>query len=410
MTESGPMVIIGAGLAGDAAAGALREAGYTGQIVLIGDEAHRPYDRPPLSKAALQSADARVFLRDEAWYADNQVTLTLGDRVEAIDRAGKTIRLASGASIAYDKLLIATGTRVRTLPEIEGAPVPVRYLRTLDDAAALRGDMGPGKRIVFIGAGVIGLEAAASAASLGCKVTVIEGLDRAMARCLTPSLSAFMHQVHHAKGVELILDAKITGVTPAGDGAAAVELADGRRVLADAIVAGVGVIPNTELAEAAGLEVSDGIVVDAHARTSDPDIFAAGDVARFPRRDGSLGRVEQWRHAIDHAVAAAHAMLGQPSDYREEAWFWSDQFDLNIQVTGRPSAAQEVVRGEMGEAGFIVFHLDDGRIVGATSVNQPRFRKPIGELVSARAAIDPTVLADPGTDLKALAKSLPPLI
>lgn len=405
MTASGPMVIIGAGLAGDAACGALREGGYTGQIVLIGDEAHRPYDRPPLSKAALQSADARVFLRDEAWYADNGVLLTLGDRVEAIDRAGKMVRLSSGSSIAYDKLLIATGTRVRTLPELEGAPVPVRYLRTLDDAAALRGDIGPDRRIVFIGAGVIGLEAAASAATLGCKVTVIEGLERAMARCLTPSLSAFMHQVHHAKGVELILDARVTGVAPA-DGAAIVELADGRRVAADTIVAGVGVIPNVELAVEAGLEVQDGIIVDAHARTSDPDIFAAGDVARFPCRDGSLARVEQWRHAIDHAVAAAHAMLGQPSAYREEAWFWSDQFDLNIQVTGRPSASQEVVRGEMGEAGFIVFHLEDGRLVGATSVNQPRFRKPIGELVSAQAQIDAAVLADPETDLKALARSM----
>jgi 3-phenylpropionate/trans-cinnamate dioxygenase ferredoxin reductase subunit len=405
MTASGPMVIIGAGLAGDAAAGALREGGYTGQIVLIGDEAHRPYDRPPLSKAALQSPDARVFLRDEAWYAENGVLLTLGDRAEAIDRAGKTVRLSSGSSIAYDKLLLATGTRVRTLAELESAPAPVRYLRTLDDAATLRGDMGPGRRIVFIGAGVIGLEAAASAASLGCKVTVIEGLDRAMARCLTPSLSAFMHQVHQARGVELILDAKLVGVS-AVDGAAAVELADGRRIMADAIVAGVGVTPNCELAVEAGLEVQDGIVVDAHARTSDPDIFAAGDVARFPCREGGLGRVEQWRHAIDHGVAAAKAMLGEPVDYREEAWFWSDQFDLNIQVTGRPAASQEVVRGEMGESGFIVFHLEGGRLVGATSVNQPRFRKPIGELVAAQAVIDPAVLADPDSDLKALAKAL----
>ncbi|HLY79810.1 MAG TPA: FAD-dependent oxidoreductase [Caulobacteraceae bacterium] len=399
------IVIIGGGLAGDTAAATLRDIGFAGSVTLVSDEAHRPYDRPPLSKAALLSADAadKVFFRPEEWYRDKGIELVLGDGAASIDRQERRVVLASGRTLSYDKLLIATGTRARRLRLLENLGAPVFYLRTLGESQALRQALQPGASIVLIGAGVIGLEVAASAATLGCAVTVIEVAERVMARSVSPSVSEFIAAYHRAKGVRVICGARISGVA-AEAGRAVLTLDGGERLVADALVAGIGAEPVTELAQAAGLRVDDGIVVDRFTRTSDPDIHAAGDVTRFEsiafRRSW---RTEHWRHAMDQAAVAARVMAGQDTAYEDKPWVWSDQYDLNIQITGEGIGEAEVIRGNPSEARFIAFQLRKGRLSGAISVNQPRFKRPIEELVVARAEVDPAVLADAAADLKKLA-------
>ena len=398
------IVIIGGGLAGDTAAATLREIGFAGSVTLVRDETHRPYDRPPLSKAALLSADAaeKVFFRPDEWYRDKGIDLVLGDGATSIDRQEHRVVLQSGRTLAYDKLLIATGTRARRLRLLENLGAPVFYLRTLGESQALRQALQPGASIVLIGAGVIGLEVAASAATLGCAVTVIEVADRVMARSVSPSVSKFIAAYHRAKGVRIVCSARISGVA-AEAGRAVLTLDGGERLVVDALIAGVGAEPVTELAQAAGLRVDDGIIVDRFTRTSDPDIHAAGDVTRFEsiafRR---YWRTEHWRHAMDQAVVAARVMAGQEMPYEEKPWMWSDQYDLNIQITGEGIGDAEVLRGSMDEAKFVAFQLREGRLAGAIAVNQPRLKRPIEELVAARAEIDPALLADVAFDLKKL--------
>jgi NADPH-dependent 2,4-dienoyl-CoA reductase/sulfur reductase-like enzyme len=401
------IVIIGGGLAGDTAAATLREVGFTGTVTLVSDEPHRPYDRPPLSKAVLTSDEATsVFFHDEAWYQENNVALVLGDAAERLNRAAHTVTLASGRVLAYDKLLIATGTRARRLPMLEGLGSRLFYLRTLAEAEALRQALTPGASVAIVGAGVIGLEVAASAIGRGCSVTVIEAVDRLMARSVSPSVSQFLAEYHRAKGVRMLCNARLTAAAIEAEGAV-LTLATGERVEADVVIAGIGAQPVTELAQAAGLAVDDGILVDASSRTNDPDIHAAGDVTRFDsvafRRSW---RTEHWRHAIDQAAVAARVMAGQHAVYEDRPWVWSDQYDLNIQIVGEGMGEAEVIRGDLAQARFIAFQLRDGRLAGAVSVNQPRFRRPIEDLVAARATPDPAQLADPAVDLKKLATAL----
>jgi 3-phenylpropionate/trans-cinnamate dioxygenase ferredoxin reductase subunit len=403
------IVIVGAGLAGDTAASTLREIGYGGAITLIGDETHRPYDRPPLSKAALISADAaaNAFFHPDSWYAEKHIEIRLGDAAARIEPAKRTVTLRSSVAVPYDKLLIATGTRARRLRLWETTGAPIFYLRTLDDSAALRSVLKPGARVIVIGAGVIGLEVAASASTLGCDVTVVELADRVMARSVSPAVSRFAENYHRGKGVRIICSAQISGVS-ASSGRAVVELGNGERLEADVVIVGVGAEPVTELAQEAGLRVDNGILVDRYTRTSDPDIHAAGDVARFESvRHERHVRTEHWRHAIDQAAIAARVMAGGNDCYIEQPWVWSDQYDLNIQIIGESHGDTEVIRGNTDAAPFVAFQLRNGRLIGAISVNQPRLKKPIADLVAAHAAVDASVLGDPATDLKKLASLLP---
>jgi 3-phenylpropionate/trans-cinnamate dioxygenase ferredoxin reductase subunit len=407
VTDVKKIVIIGGGLAGDTAAATLREAGYTGEIHLVSDELHRPYDRPPLSKAALlNAADVqKIHFRPESWYGDNHIDLILGDGGAKIDPAAHTLTLRSGRVLNYQKLLIATGTRARRLAMLESTGVPVFYLRSLDDCERLRPYLVKDAKIAIIGAGVIGMEVAATAAALGCSVSVIEMADRVMARSVPPSVSKFIAGYHAKHGVEVLCGVKITGFSN-DEGKAVISLENGAAIRANAVIAGIGAEPITELAQEAGLRVENGILVDRFTRTSNPDIHAAGDVARFESvAAGTHIRAEHWRHAIDQAKAAAHAMLGEAPHYEERPWVWSDQYDLNIQITGDGHGDTEVFRGTPEDKAFTLFQLRDGKLVGAISVNQARFRRQIGELVVAGARIDPALLADPSTDLKKLAAS-----
>jgi len=409
LSDAGRIVIVGAGLAGDTAAATLREIGYGGSVAMIGDEPHRPYDRPPLSKGALLSAEAaaNVFFRPESWYETNNIDLRLGDAVARITPAGHFITLRSGADLSYDKLLIATGARPRRLGILEPLGSRVFYLRTLEDSVALRAALTPSARVIVVGAGVIGLEIAASAATNSCEVAVLELAGRVMARSVSPTVSRFAEEYHRGRGVRILCGVQISRAYLEG-GHAIIELADGQRLQADVVVAGVGAEPVTEIARNAGLVVDDGIVVDRYTRTSDPDIHAAGDVTRFESiRRECLTRTEHWRHAIDQAIVAARVMAGQEESYREKPWVWSDQYELNIQITGECSGETEIIRGSTAAASFVAFQLRGGRLVGAIAVNQPRLKKPIADLVAAEIVADPTILADSATDLKKLAAALP---
>jgi len=408
MDQINNIVIIGGGLAGDTATATLREAGYTGGIQLVSDELHRPYDRPPLSKTALlTSEDARkIHFRPETWYAENNVDLILGDGAAKLDPAAHQVTLQSGRVLGYDKLLIATGTRARRLRLLETTGAPVFYLRSLDDCEALRPLLVQGAKIAIIGAGVIGMEVAATANSLGCAVTVIELAPRVMARSVSPAISEFIAAYHREKGVDIRCGAKITGMHCI-NGRAVLELEGGIRLEPDAVIAGIGAEPITELAQEAGLRVEDGIIIDRFTRTSNPDIHAAGDVARFESvAHGQHIRAEHWRHAIDQATTAAHAMLGAQTPYEERPWVWSDQYDLNIQITGEGSGETEIFRGDPATKSFTAFQLKGGRIAGAISVNQAKWKRPIAELVHNHAKIEPSVLADLNMDLKKLANAV----
>ncbi len=393
------IVIVGAGIAGISIAEALRDLGHQGGITLVSDEAALPYDRPPLSKDALIGGTRPALLRDESWFAEQRLDLILGDG--AVGVADQALLLASGAAIPFDRLVLATGTRARRLGLCDALGDGVHYLRTDADAERLRPALRPGARIAIIGGGVIGLEVAASACALGATATVIEAGARLMGRSLSPAGSAALADHHRACAVDLRLGMAIAGLRRDEDGTIVIMLADGEDIPADAVVVGIGAEPNVDLALAAGLAIEDGILVDAQGRTSRPDIFAIGDVARFPSSfHGAAIRIEQWQHAIDHARAVAAAMLGGEAPYADMPWFWSDQGSLALQVVGRTDGDVEIERPE--GAGRVIFHLDGGKLVGATSFNLPRLRRPLAKLIGA--TIDPAILADSATDIKALAK------
>lgn len=399
------IVIVGAGIAGVSAAEALRELGHQAGITLVSDEPALPYDRPPLSKDALIGGTPPALLREESWFADQRIDLILGDG--AVGIADHSLLLASGTTIPFDQLVLATGTRARRLGLCDDLGEVVHYLRTDTDAERLRPALRPGARIAVIGGGVIGLEVAASAGKLGARATVIEAGARLMGRSLSPAGSTALADHHRGRAVDLRLGTPIAAVRREDDGDVIITLADGENIRADAVVVGIGAEPNVDLALAAGLAIEDGILVDKEGRTSRPDIFAIGDVARFPSSFHAAAiRVEQWQHAIDHARTVATAMLGGEADYAHLPWFWSDQGELALQVVGRTDGDVEVERAE--GAGRVIFHLDGGKLVGATSFNLPRLRRPLARLIGA--TIDPAVLADSATDIKALAKACAPSV
>ena len=393
-SETAGIVVIGAGECGTRAALALREAGYDGAVTLLGAEVHSPYERPPLSKdAILAETPAPKPIGGAEGLAAAGVTFRPGLAVAEIDRAAQAVVLADGSRLAYHRLLLATGARPRPLP-VPGADGPnVATLRGLEDAARIRAALGPGRRLAVIGGGFIGLELAASARKLGTEVTVIEALPRLLTRGVPEEVAAVLAARHEAEGVRFVFGARIVEVTPEG-----VILEGGITVPADLVLVGIGAVPETTLAAAAGLAVENGIVVDDRLATSDPAIFAAGDCAAFQHPGyGRRIRLESWRSAQEQGTLAARNMLGSDEPVAAVPWFWSDQYDLTLQIAGLADGAAATVRRPVGE-GFVLFHLGpEGRLLAASGIGPGNaIAKDIrlAEMLIARGARpDPEALA-----------------
>ena len=396
------MIVTGAGHAGGQAAASLRQAGYDGEIVIIGDEPHIPYQRPPLSKQYLAGEHGleRVYLRPEKFYTDRNVSIRSGVRVEAIDRAAQTVATSDGEALSYSKLLLATGSRPRLL-QLEGGDLTgIHYLRTIADVDAIRAEMAPGRNVVVVGGGYIGLEVAAVCVEAGLEVRVIEMEDRILQRVTTPAMSEFYHDLHSKRGVTLHTGTTVTGF--AGNGTVRQVLCGESAFDADLVIVGIGIVPNVELAAEAGLPCDNGIVVDDRCRTADANIFAAGDCTNHPNPllNRRL-RLESVPNAMEQARVAAANMCGGDKVYASVPWFWSDQYDLKLQMVGFAADGDtEVLRGDKAANSFAVFHLKDGAIAAVDAVNSPKefmiCRRLIGRDVDAQA------LADPDTDLKTL--------
>jgi 3-phenylpropionate/trans-cinnamate dioxygenase ferredoxin reductase component len=397
------IVIIGAGQAGIQAVESLRKEGFAGAITMVGDEAYPPYQRPPLSKAYLLGTfeRERLFLKADNYYAEAGCELLLNTAAKAIHRAERLVELADGRKLPYDKLLLATGAAVRKL-RCPGADLPgIHYLKTIADVDGLQAVFQPGKRIAIVGGGYIGLEVAAVGAKRGLDVTVFEAMDRLMARAVSPQLSAFYADEHRKAGVKLMLN---TGVEEIG-GHGKVEWvrAGGLTYDADIVLVGIGVIPRDELARAAGLAVTDGIVVDQNARTGDPHVWSAGDCTRHVGREGHEIRLECVQNAIDQAKHAALAMMGRPKTYAEVPWFWSDQYDLKLQIAGLARPTDTLVqRGDPASRKFAVFHVRDGKVAAVEAVNAaPEYM--IGKkLIAEGKPVDAARLADTAVPMKSL--------
>ena len=400
-------VIVGAGHAGGRAAQAMRQYGFEGRILLIGEEPHVPYERPPLSKELIVT-DAgleKVRLHDAAWYAENRIELIAGNTATELDAAAKTVGLADGQTIGFDRLMLTTGARVRRLP-VPGADLDgVFYLRTIEDSEAIRAQIAAGTEVVVIGGGFIGLEIAGSAVKRGAKVAVLEAADRLMGRSVAPEVSDWFARMHRDRGVDLRLGISIAAIEGNGT-VSGVRLGDGSVVPAEVVVIGIGILPNVEIAEAAGLAVDNGIVVDERGRTSHPDIRAAGDVANQPNAfAGRRLRLESYQNAQDQAAAVARNLCGADEAYEDSLWVWSDQHDVNLQMTGAPEAWDSLLwRGDPDEGRFTVFYMAGGRIVAVNTVNNGREMRPARMLMESGKAVDPATLADTSVKLLKLAR------
>jgi 3-phenylpropionate/trans-cinnamate dioxygenase ferredoxin reductase subunit len=403
-------VIIGAGMAGAKTAQALREHGCDGEIVLLGDEPERPYERPPLSKQYLQRTAERdtVFVHEPDWYTANRVDLRLATTAVSIDRDRQQVRLSSGEELAYDRLALTTGAGPRRL-SIPGATLDgVHYLRSLADSDRLREVFTTAGRIVIIGAGWIGLEAAAAARAAGLDVTVLESAALPLLGVLGERMASVFADLHREHDVDLRLGVQVTEIVGDGTRATGVRLADGTHIAADAVLIGIGAVPHTALAEQAGLAVDDGIIVDAGLRTSDPAIYAAGDVARahHPLLDSHI-RVEHWANALNQPATVAAGMLGQPATYQNLPYFFTDQYDLGMEYAGHaePRGYDDVViRGDLAAREFIAFWLKQDRVVAGMNVNIWDVTDSIQDLIRARARVDSDRLADPSVPLTEVAR------
>jgi 3-phenylpropionate/trans-cinnamate dioxygenase ferredoxin reductase subunit len=408
-------VIVGAGHAAGELASALRQEGFTGRILMIGDESHLPYQRPPLSKAYLsgQSTADALYLKPQSTYDRAQIEILVNTRVESIDRAAKRVVLADGRTIQYDKLALTTGGRVRRLPT-PGADTAEKmsnfhYIRNIDDIDRLRHHFDHGLRLVIIGGGYIGLEVAAVARKRGLHVTVLEALPRVLARVTAPELSAFYERIHREAGVDVRTSVQVTGFEfdASGDAVSAVTLADGPPVPADVIVAGIGLVPNVELAQAAGLTIENGIVVDEFTQTSDPDIYSAGDCTNHPSAlYGRRIRLESVPNAVEQARTLAAAICGKRRPYNAVPWFWSDQYNLKLQMVGLSQGYDQfVLRGSTSGTAFSAFYLKEGKVIAADAVNRAPDFMTAKRLVADGVVVDPEVLADESVPLKSLLPS-----
>jgi 3-phenylpropionate/trans-cinnamate dioxygenase ferredoxin reductase subunit len=396
------IVIVGAGHAAGQAAASLRQEGFEDDIIIIGDEAHIPYQRPPLSKAYLSGEQGieRVYLRPEKFYEDKNVTVKTSTSVTAIDTAAHTVTTDQGETIGYDKLLLATGGRPRKL-SIPGSDLTgIHYLRTIADVDAIRDEFAEGRRLVIVGGGYIGLEVASVAVKYGLEVHVLEMEERILQRVTTPQMSAYYHQLHGGRGVHIHTATMVTGFS--GDAAVDAVLCGDKSIAADLVIVGIGIIPNVEVVQAAGIECDNGIVVDDHCRTSAPDVYAAGDCTNHPNPllDRRL-RLESVPNAMEQARVAAANMVGGDKVYASIPWFWSDQYELKLQMVGFSADGDtQVVRGDMDANAFAVFYLKDGRVVAADAVNSPKEFMICKQLIGKK--VDAAVLQDPDSDLKAL--------
>ncbi|WP_175841487.1 anthranilate 1,2-dioxygenase system ferredoxin--NAD(+) reductase [Burkholderia arboris] len=399
-----PFVIVGAGHAARRTAEALRERDAAARIVMIGAERELPYDRPALSKDALltDGGEQRAFVRDAAWYDAQRIELRLGTRVDAVERDAQRVRLEDGTTLPYARLVLATGSRVRTFGGAIDEGVVPHYVRTVDDARALRAQLAPGRRVAVLGGGFIGLEVAAAARQLGCDVTVIDPAPRLLQRALPDVVGAYARQLHDARGVVFQMATLPRAIRRASGGGAIVET-DRGDVPADIVVVGIGVVPNVELAQTAGLDVDNGIRVDAGCRTADPAIFAAGEVTmHFNPLLARHVRIESWQVAENQPAVAAANLLGADDTYAELPWLWSDQYDCNLQMLGLFGSERTiVVRGDPASGPFTVFGLgDDGRIVAVAAANLGRDIGASRRLIAAGAVPDPVKLADSAVNLK----------
>lgn len=398
------VLIVGAGHAGFQVAASLRQHGFKGRVCLINDEAHLPYQRPPLSKAYLKGEgrpDSLMF-RPDKFYREQNIEL-IADRAAAIDRGARRLRLASGASPDYGHLVLATGARNRLLDIPNANLAEVRYLRTLDESEALRQQIGSGQRVVVIGAGFIGLEFAATARAKGLEVDVVELGARVMARAVTAEISDYFAERHAAAGIRIHLGVQATSIESDGAKVTGVSLSDGRHLAADLVVVGVGVLPNVELAAEAGLPVAAGIIVDEQLLTPDPDISAIGDCALFasPRFGASL-RLESVQNATDHARCVAARLTGDAKAYDGLPWFWSDQGDDKLQIAGLTTGYDRVVlRGDRAQRSFSAFCYKSGRLVGIESVNRASDHVFGRRCLAMNRSIEPDQAEDLGFDLKA---------
>jgi len=399
------VVIVGGGLAAAKTAEALRDEGYAGSIVLFAAEPHVPYERPPLSKGFLkgeQSADETIVL-PESWYAEHDVELRLGTEVTAVDADAHEVEAADGSRTAYDKLVLATGASPRR-SDLPGADLDgVLYLRTLEDSERLREAFQQGRNVVLIGGGWIGLEAASAARDAGANVTVLEMTAQPLLGVLGPKLGQSFADFHREHGVDLRTGVTVAAIEPAADGrrAASVRLADGTTIPADIVLVGIGAVPNTQLATSAGLALDNGILVDAQGRSSNPDIFGVGDVANAETPAlGQRVRVEHWANALDRPPSVAKGLLGKAGDFDKLPFFFSDQYDLGLEYSGRSGREDDlVVRGDLDGREYVAFWLDGDRVTAGMNVNVWDVQDDIQALIASHEPVDRDKLADPDVPL-----------
>lgn len=406
------ILIVGAGHAGCEMATSLRQEGFDREIIMIGEEAYLPYQRPPLSKAFLSGSVSAegLSIKPQATYDKATIQCITGRRVETIDRSRKSITMDDGTSLHYAKLVLATGGQPRRL-NLAGSEAAeycknFGYLRTIEDAERIRRDLVAGKRIVIIGGGYIGLEIAAAAIQHHLDVTVLEGAPRVLARVTAPVISEFYEQVHRSAGVKLLTGTAVEQIEcdEAAGLVTGVVCTDGLRLPADMVVVGIGLIPNIDLAEMAGLTVTDGIEVDAQNRTSDPDIFAIGDCANYPNPllDQRV-RIESVPNALEHARIAAAAICGKHKAYTSMPWFWSDQYDLKLQMVGLSTGHDQVVlRGDVQKHSFVAFYLQGNRVIAADAVSRPQDFMFCKRMVTERLCVNPAELSDQTISLKTI--------
>ncbi len=401
------VVIVGGGLAGAKSAEALREQGFDGQVTLLAAEPHLPYERPPLSKEYLagQASFDAAIVHSQDWYSDNRIDLRRNTRAVSVDAAANQVQL--GATIGYDKLILATGSTPRQLP-IPGADAAgVHYLRTREDSDAIRSCFGAGRRLAIVGGGWIGLEVAAAARGAGTDVTVIEAADLPLLGVLGPELAQVFADLHRENGVDLRLGAGVAAITADGGTATGVQLGGGATIETDAVMIGVGAAPDLALAESAGLEIDNGVLVDASLQSSNPDIYAAGDIANHDHPVlGHRVRVEHWATALSQPASAVAALLGGDGRYTELPYFFSDQYDLGMEYVGHaPQGSYDrvVVRGDLGVREFVAFWLDQhNRIKAAMNVNIWDVVDEIKPLIAGGKPVDPDRLTDPDVTYSSL--------
>jgi 3-phenylpropionate/trans-cinnamate dioxygenase ferredoxin reductase subunit len=399
------IVVVGAGQAGASCVARLRAEGFAGAITLIGEEHVPPYQRPPLSKAYLlgEMALERLYLRPESYYAENGIELLLDTTVQAIDRADRKV-IASGRSIPYDALVLATGSVPRRLPgSIGGELEGVHVVRTLKDVDEMAPEIVPGARALIVGGGYIGLEAAAVCRKKGLDVTLIEAAERILARVACPETSAWFRDLHKAHGVDLREGVGLTCLDAVDGRVSGAIFSDMTERPYDVVIAGIGITPATALAEAAGLEIENGIRVDAQGRTSDPAIWAAGDCASLPYK-GARIRLESVQNAIDQAEAVARNILGAGEDYIPQPWFWSDQYDVKLQIAGLNTGYDRIVVRDLGEARSHWYYAGD-TLLSVDAMNDPRAYMVGKRLIEGGKSPDPVAVADAETDLKALLRA-----